>query len=56
MGAFLVLVGALLGVALSWYLRRINKWCPHCGDVMVCDSCSQTPRSRRPRPVRGLPG
>lgn len=47
MAALLVLIGSMAGLALGWYLRRINTWCPHCGDVMVCRGCSQRP-VRRP--------
>ena len=24
----------LTGIALGWYLRRINSWCPRCGDTL----------------------
>ncbi len=33
------LVGLLAGLALGWYLRRINHWCPQCGDVLTCAAC-----------------
>jgi hypothetical protein len=37
-----VLVGLaclIVGVALGWYLRRTNDWCPHCGDHLACEGC-----------------
>lgn len=55
MAALLVLAGVLAGIALGWYLRRINTWCPHCGDVMTCKGCSRTAASRRSR-ARGAIG
>ena len=33
------LISLLAGVALGWYLRRSNDWCPHCGDQLSCDGC-----------------
>jgi len=53
----LVAVAALvLGVALGWYLRRINVWCPHCGDALTCPGCGGRPtwsaRGRARRPAR----
>ena len=33
------LVNLLAGVALGWYLRRANAWCPQCGDRMTCAGC-----------------
>jgi hypothetical protein len=31
----------LAGVALGWYLRRNNDWCPSCGRHLTCDDCGQ---------------
>jgi hypothetical protein len=48
------LVGMLAGVALGWYLRRINAWCPECGETLACSDCGGRPiqfafsRARRP--------
>lgn len=55
MAALLLVLGALIGVGLGWYLRRINTWCPHCGDVMVCRGCSKTAVGRPDR-ARGAVG
>jgi hypothetical protein len=33
------LISLLAGVALGWYLRRTNDWCPHCGDQLTCEGC-----------------
>jgi len=44
----------LVGVALGWYLRRINAWCPQCGNVLTCPGCGGRPtwsspgRARKP--------
>ncbi len=35
------LVSLLAGVALGWYLRRTNDWCPDCGDELVCVGCGR---------------
>jgi len=37
--ALVGLASLLAGVALGWYLRRTNDWCPHCGDQLACDGC-----------------
>jgi len=37
--ALVGLASMLGGVALGWYLRRANDWCPHCGDQLVCEGC-----------------
>jgi hypothetical protein len=29
----------LIGVALGWYLRRANSWCPQCGGRLTCQTC-----------------
>lgn len=39
LAAVIGLVSLLAGVALGWYLRRTNDWCPHCGDQMTCSGC-----------------
>lgn len=46
--ALLVLIGLMAGLALGWYLRRINTWCPTCGDTLVCAGCGRWPGVRRP--------
>jgi len=33
------LLSLLGGVALGWYLRRANNWCPSCGDQLACEGC-----------------
>jgi hypothetical protein len=46
--AFVGLLSLLAGVALGWYLRRTNEWCPGCGDQLGCERCRQAadiPRS-----------
>lgn len=37
--AFVGLLSLLAGVALGWYLRRTNEWCPTCGEQMGCETC-----------------
>ncbi|MGX6604606.1 hypothetical protein ACWKSP_21105 [Micromonosporaceae bacterium Da 78-11] len=37
--AFVGLLSLLAGVALGWYLRRTNDWCPACGEQLGCGSC-----------------
>ena len=37
--AFVGLLSLLAGVALGWYLRRANNWCPSCGDQLACEAC-----------------
>jgi len=39
--AFVGLLSLLAGVALGWYLRRTNDWCPSCGEQMGCAHCGQ---------------
>jgi hypothetical protein len=39
--AFVGLLSLLAGVALGWYLRRTNEWCPGCGDQLGCERCRQ---------------
>jgi hypothetical protein len=41
--AVTVVITLLPGVALGWYLRRINSWCPHCGDKLTCTGCGARP-------------
>jgi hypothetical protein len=31
------------GVALGWYLRSVNAWCPQCGDGLACTGCGGGP-------------
>jgi hypothetical protein len=53
--AIVGVVCLLAGVALGWYLRRSNDWCPHCGDQLGCDTCggrAAWPRSGATTPVR----
>lgn len=35
----------LAGVALGWYLRRANAWCPRCGGALRCRGCGERPHS-----------
>jgi hypothetical protein len=37
--ALVGLFGLLTGVALGWYLRRTNDWCPTCGEQLTCSGC-----------------
>ena len=37
--AIVGLLSLLAGVALGWYLRRTNDWCPACGDQLACEGC-----------------
>jgi hypothetical protein len=37
--AFVGLLSLLAGVALGWYLRRSNDWCPSCGEQLSCEGC-----------------
>jgi len=37
--ALVGLLSLLGGVALGWYLRRANDWCPACGEQLACDGC-----------------
>jgi hypothetical protein len=37
--AIVGLLSLLGGVALGWYLRRSNDWCPVCGEQLACESC-----------------
>jgi hypothetical protein len=48
LAAVVGLASLLAGVALGWYLRRANDWCPHCGGQLACDSCNG--RAAWPRP------
>jgi hypothetical protein len=45
--ALLVLIGLLAGLVLGWYLRRINTWCPSCGDTLACTGCGRSPTASR---------
>jgi hypothetical protein len=33
------LLSLFAGVALGWYLRRTNDWCPTCGEQLTCGAC-----------------
>ena len=47
--AIVGLLSLLGGVALGWYLRRANDWCPTCGEQLTCDGCDAGATwSRRP--------
>ena len=47
LAALIGLASLLAGVALGWYLRRANNWCPECGDQLICVTCgSHTAVSR----------
>ena len=47
LAALIGLASLLAGVALGWYLRRANNWCPECGDQLICVACgSHAARSR----------
>jgi len=35
----------LAGLALGWYLRRANTWCPHCGHSLTCSACGHNAAS-----------
>jgi hypothetical protein len=43
------LLSLLAGVALGWYLRRTNDWCPACGDQLACDGCGAGAAWPRPQ-------
>ena len=47
LAALVGLASLLAGVALGWYLRRANNWCPECGDQLICVPCgTRAPLSR----------
>jgi hypothetical protein len=53
--AFVGLLSLLAGVALGWYLRRTNEWCPTCGEGLACERCRQAadlPRTRAASSLR----
>lgn len=37
--AIVGLLSLLGGVALGWWLRRSNDWCPVCGEQLACEGC-----------------
>jgi hypothetical protein len=39
LAAVIGLASLLAGVALGWYLRSANTWCPDCGDQLRCVAC-----------------
>ncbi|GIJ50142.1 hypothetical protein Val02_70280 [Virgisporangium aliadipatigenens] len=43
MVTLITVFGLLAGVALGWYLRSVNTWCPQCGDAMSCAGCGKRP-------------
>lgn len=46
MTTFITLVAVLcllVGLAAGWYLRRVNTWCPHCGEGLICTACGGRP-------------
>jgi len=47
LAAVIGLASLLAGVALGWYLRHANNWCPDCGDELTCMACGR--RTARPR-------
>ncbi|GLY05128.1 MULTISPECIES: hypothetical protein [Actinoplanes] len=38
--AIVGLLSLFAGVALGWYLRRTNDWCPTCGEQLTCGACT----------------
>ena len=49
LAALIGLASLLAGVALGWYLRRTNAWCPECGAQLICEGCGARaawPRTR----------
>ena len=52
--ALVGLLSLLAGVALGWYLRRTNDWCPTCGEQLACNSGGSRaagPRRRAKAPI-----
>jgi hypothetical protein len=47
--AIVGLLSLLGGVALGWYLRRNNEWCPACGEQMACEGCGATSTWQNPQ-------
>jgi len=50
LAALVGLASLLAGVALGWYVRRANDWCPHCGNQLSCEGCGSRaglPRTRQ---------
>jgi hypothetical protein len=47
--AIVGLLSLLGGVALGWYLRRTNDWCPACGEQLTCQSCGAGAAWPRPQ-------
>ncbi|MBB2944593.1 hypothetical protein FB565_004326 [Actinoplanes lutulentus] len=39
--AIVGLLSLFSGVALGWYLRRTNDWCPTCGEQLTCGGVCQ---------------
>ena len=40
--AIVGLLSLFSGVALGWYLRRTNDWCPTCGEQLTCGDCKMS--------------
>jgi hypothetical protein len=38
------LTGILAGIAMGWYLRSVNAWCPQCGAAVSCTACGRRPQ------------
>jgi hypothetical protein len=51
--ALIAFTSLLTGVALGWYLRRVNAWCLQCGAVLTCGGEGEPPI--RPLPGRARP-
>ena len=49
---FVALVSLLTGIGVGWYLRRINAWCPRCGDSLTCPACGGRPTWSSPGTTR----
>jgi hypothetical protein len=49
LAAIIGLASLLAGVALGWYLRRANNWCPDCGNQLSCVACGRHTASSRER-------
>jgi len=40
MGAVIVGIALLMGLAIGWALRGPARWCPRCGKGLICRECS----------------
>ncbi len=52
--AIVGLLSLFSGVALGWYLRRTNDWCPTCGEQLTCHGTCQISSIRAEQPARSL--